>query len=126
MTEGGLNPCSNGICAKTLIIMILLVVKPGLNPCSNGICAKTERVQRERNLFLVLILVLMEYAPRHKPTNVVVTLIGVLILVLMEYAPRQNFKSILGYFYFCLNPCSNGICAKTTSPATVSKIIRSS
>ena len=58
-----LNPCSNGICSLTALLLNFHPVKGRLNPCSNGICSLTVSSQLwtgKRDC--VLILVLMEYA----------------------------------------------------------------
>ena len=82
-----LNPCSNGICSLTGIIIIVLVAMCSvlilvlmeyallqrrlelkslgpkrLNPCSNGICSLTVIERAFDRAEKVLILVLMEYA----------------------------------------------------------------
>ncbi len=64
-----------------------------LNPCFSGICAASKRNYfRSSWEITVLILVLVEYAPRVKEGLSVGIHSGVLILVLVEYAPREEKK----------------------------------
>ena len=58
--EWCLNPCSNGILKYTKKASLMLALSR-LNPCSNGILKyQLSRISRAA-VFLVLILVLMEY-----------------------------------------------------------------
>ncbi len=114
-----LNPCSNGICSLTLIL--LSRCRPPsqrLNPCSNGICSLTSWNWRTIRLIRVLILVLMEYALWHKHTIPPPLNRGwVLILVLMEYALWPQYYNSDVEVSRGLNPCSNGICSLTNYPS---------
>ncbi len=85
-----------------------------LNPCSNGICSLTlyNYISRAYE-WVVLILVLMEYALWRKVQHLWV-LLEVLILVLMEYALWHWIEKSWDSSAHCLNPCSNGICSLTS------------
>ena len=60
--QWGLNPCSNGICSLTHLLAWTAHSPKSLNPCSNGICSLTKINGTDRVDYMVLILVLMEYA----------------------------------------------------------------
>ena len=82
----GLNPCSNGICSRSISLWIPREIGIiCLNPCSNGICSRSA-IQLARKALAVLILVLMEYALEGSHRQLCYCPIYVLILVLMEYA----------------------------------------
>ena len=40
---GGLNPCCNGRCTRTLLIFLIKRTGESLNPCCNGRCTRTSR-----------------------------------------------------------------------------------
>ncbi len=65
----------------------VLNVKLGLNPCFSGICAARHSGCMQSKLYRVLILVLVEYAPR--------------VLRMKRLTDLRK----------CLNPCFSGICA---------------
>ena len=93
-----LNPYSNGICSMRLLTKDQnMISEVGLNPYSNGICSMSAvQAHACTCVFLVLILILMEYA-------------------LWEFT---------AFFYpsmTCLNPYSNGICSmrKVSKPGSM-------
>ena len=51
----------------------------------------------------------------------ILTVSCVLILVLMEYAPRLIPLDEVAISDYGLNPCSNGICAKTATQSATKK-----
>ena len=61
----------------------------------------------------------MEYALREQRRVLKARLFLVLILVLMEYALRVLMVIIPGITTVCLNPCSNGICSARLSTTNV-------
>ncbi len=86
----GLNPCFSGICAASKNRgWPVRDPSQGLNPCFSGICAASS------------LPIYAKYRSRKQ----------VLILVLVEYAPRVRDPSQECGAGLCLNPCFSGICA---------------
>ncbi len=60
-----LNPCFSGICAASSALKRVSQRPVGLNPCFSGICAASGHSFVTKPVEIrVLILVLVEYAPR--------------------------------------------------------------
>ncbi len=59
-----LNPCFSGICAASDYLINDENNSAGLNPCFSGICAARGLNGEKLTPVYVLILVLVEYAPR--------------------------------------------------------------
>ena len=106
------------------------------------------RFKTKKRLMFVLILVLMEYALWQRATeindpvlNVLILVLmeyalwqvivlylrlmptAVLILVLMEYALWRNSIIYKWIYWYCLNPCSNGICSLTKTLASLNPLL---
>ncbi len=76
---------------------VFIVHEDGLNPCCNGRCSPT--IKRPAVLQVVanvLILVVMEDAPRQEHLEAASHFRPVLILVVMEDAPRPRFRRAFG------------------------------